>query len=426
MHEEETRPGVRTAHGALHGASVISIGYLPWSPLRKRHQSIVTEFARLIHARELFFINPPLRLLDELLPQHKGGRASDKERAWLFGSLETMLSRRVDDRVRAWTPLRLVPFDYRLPLLSRVNDALAAALCEVLRPRGRFILFCQDFRPWPAALIRSLRGRAAATVFDYSDGFEDFYDDPRERAEVARSVEEISRHADLVLAVNEKLLRRISPVNPRAILLQNGVSDQLIDECAVRDGQHSLDAYPRPRLGYVGLANRARIDCDLVKAVAMRHPSWSILFIGYADAQVRSSFADRRNVHFLPAIPYEELPRFLRGLDAGILPHLDNEHCRGNDPLKYYMYLGAGLPVLSTQVAGAEHFEPPFVNKWSDAAGFVEGAPAVLANWGERERAAARRIALAHTWRARAATTLAALEEIVAARAAPPSGRSLA
>ena len=57
------------------------------------------------------------------------------------------------------------------------------------------------------------------------------------------------------------------------------------------------------------------------------------------------------NVIFLGAKPYSDAIRYIAHFDAAIVPHKDTELTRVMDPLKLYVYLSVGVPVVSTEVA---------------------------------------------------------------------------
>jgi UDP-galactopyranose mutase len=57
-----------------------------------------------------------------------------------------------------------------------------------------------------------------------------------------------------------------------------------------------------------------------------------------------------KNVHYLGGKSYKELPRYMAGWDAAILPFARNESTRFISPTKTPEYLAAGLPVISTSI----------------------------------------------------------------------------
>jgi UDP-galactopyranose mutase len=56
------------------------------------------------------------------------------------------------------------------------------------------------------------------------------------------------------------------------------------------------------------------------------------------------------NIHYLGGKSYKELPQYLAGWDAAILPFAHNESTRFISPTKTPEYLAAGKPVVSTSI----------------------------------------------------------------------------
>ena len=113
-----------------------------------------------------------------------------------------------------------------------------------------------------------------------------------------------------------------------------------------------LSAIPQPRIGYVGVLSDFKIDFGLLEALVQAHPEWHFVFIGEEREGQRSTAVTRikrhPNAHFLGWRPYADLPRYLAGLDVALLPQLINDYTRAMFPMKFFEYLAAGLPVVST------------------------------------------------------------------------------
>jgi glycosyltransferase involved in cell wall biosynthesis len=109
---------------------------------------------------------------------------------------------------------------------------------------------------------------------------------------------------------------------------------------------------PTPRIGYIGALSDFKVDFALVRGVAMARPQWHWVVIGAEREGQHSPLVDSLralpNVHFLGDKPYADLPDYLRGFDVGTLPTLINDYTRSMFPMKYFEYLAAGVPVVST------------------------------------------------------------------------------
>jgi UDP-galactopyranose mutase len=104
-----------------------------------------------------------------------------------------------------------------------------------------------------------------------------------------------------------------------------------------------------PKLGFCGVVDE-RMDIDLLAVVADAHGDWSIIVIGPVVKIDPALLPQRRNLHFLGSRGYAELPAYMSGWDAALMPFALNEATRFISPTKTPEYLAAGLPVVSTPI----------------------------------------------------------------------------
>ena len=141
--------------------------------------------------------------------------------------------------------------------------------------------------------------------------------------------------------------------------------------------QHGL---PRPRLGFYGVIDE-RMDLDLLAAVADARPDWSLVMIGPVVKIGEADLPRRSNIHYLGGKAYGELPDYLSGWDAALMPFAINEATRFISPTKTPEYLAAGRPVVSTPITDViRHYgELAGVKIAGTADGFVAACEEVLA-----------------------------------------------
>lgn len=143
------------------------------------------------------------------------------------------------------------------------------------------------------------------------------------------------------------------PFNRNTHFFGNVVDDAHFGE-ARADGPipAELAAIPEPRLVYHGVLSDFKVDFPLLMQTARARPQWQWVIIGEEREGQRSELlaqlARLPNVHLLGYRSYQLLPRYLRGMRVGVLPTLLNEYTRSMFPMKFYEYLAAGLPVVST------------------------------------------------------------------------------
>lgn len=113
-----------------------------------------------------------------------------------------------------------------------------------------------------------------------------------------------------------------------------------------------LARVPAPRIGYVGVLSDYKVNFDLLLQIASLRPQWHWVLIGEErEGQTDPTFAKIRtlpNVHVLGYKPYSDIPHYLSGLDIATLPTRLNDYTKSMFPMKFFEYLAAGLPVVST------------------------------------------------------------------------------
>ena len=122
-----------------------------------------------------------------------------------------------------------------------------------------------------------------------------------------------------------------------------------------------LAGIPEPRIGFVGAISSYKLDFELIRAVALRHREWQFVFIGPQSEGEPSTDLSKlcglTNVHWLGPKPYSQLPRFLAAFQCAWLPLQCNAYTRAMFPMKFFEYLFAGLPVVSTRIHALRSFE---------------------------------------------------------------------
>ncbi len=165
--------------------------------------------------------------------------------------------------------------------------------------------------------------------------------------------EALLRRAQVVFATAPALAEHCRQHNPNTHYLSNVVDAEHFGS-ALEPGliPAQLAAIPEPRLVYHGVLSDFKIDFRLLLDAARLRSDWSWVLIGEErEGQKSPLVAELKalpNVHFLGYKPYADLPDYLRGMQVGLLPSLINDYTRGMFPMKYYEYLAAGLPVVST------------------------------------------------------------------------------
>ncbi len=106
---------------------------------------------------------------------------------------------------------------------------------------------------------------------------------------------------------------------------------------------------PHPRLGFYGVVDE-RMDLELLAGIADARPDWTLAIVGPVVKIDPADLPHRRNIRYLGAKNYAELPRYLAGWDVALMPFAINESTRFISPTKTPEYLAGGKPVVSTPI----------------------------------------------------------------------------
>ncbi len=178
---------------------------------------------------------------------------------------------------------------------------------------------------------------------------------------------QLLRRADIVFAGGRSLAEAKRRLHANVHLSPSSVDVKHFQtarrEHAVHDEPADQAALPWPRIGYFGVIDE-RIDYALLDAVAAMRPAWQFIFLGPTAKIDPATLPQRPNLHWLGMKAYLELPSYLAGWNAGLMPFALNEATRYISPTKTPEFLAAGVPVVSTAV-------PDVVTDWK-ADGLVQ------------------------------------------------------
>ncbi|MBN2169834.1 MAG: glycosyltransferase [Candidatus Krumholzibacteriota bacterium] len=331
--------------------------------------------------------------------------------AWLRGP------RRAPEGLWLLAPL-VVPLHGRAWARRLNARLLVAAVRRAMRRLGLERPILWIFPPTGAGLAGHLGERLV--VYHCVDAYAE--NPGVDRAAILALEAELLGRCDLVLATSRALYEEKIPARGLSRYLPN-----------VADAEHFAAAGPpppvlariaRPRLGYVGNVAGYKVDLELLAAVALARPDWQLCLVGPRGAgEPRSDLvplAGLPNVHLLGQRPYAELPAWVAGFDACLIPFRVSPSTRASFPLKFFEYMAAGKEIIATPLPALAAYadRPGLVRFAAGADAFVAAIEAALAApQTETLRAARREEARRNAWPERMEDISRAVEEALAARA---------
>jgi glycosyltransferase involved in cell wall biosynthesis len=259
--------------------------------------------------------------------------------------------RQVRPRLWVWSPL-VIPLQ-RHALVRRVNRL---ALTFGLQVWSRWLALRYEllwtYNPMTTRLFPL--ERFGTVVYHCVDEIEAQPGMPAR--EIGEAEAQLLAAASYCFVTAEHLLQTRGPLNGNTHYFPN-VAD-FAHFAQARDPQtavpQDLARLPGPRIGFVGAISGYKLDLPLLRGLAQAHPEWSIVLIGkVGEGDPWTNVEDLRglpNVHLIGPRPYADLPAYLKGIDVAILPNAINDYTRGMFPMKFFEYLAAGCPVVSTQL----------------------------------------------------------------------------
>lgn len=206
----------------------------------------------------------------------------------------------------------------------------AAALIDRLRPARVVVDVVDDHRAWP----------------DVSE---------KERERLTEHYRDMLGRASLALANCQPVLEAMHPYNSQIRLIPNGCDDNTPIVPPTGDPAfEELCAFPGKTIGFVGNLER-KLDIDLIEKIADRFSECLVLLLGSTHANpdiIR--LRGRPNVRMPGVIPYEHVGAWVSRFHVGIIPHVNSELTRSMNPLKLYVYLSLGVPVVCTEIPNVD------------------------------------------------------------------------
>jgi len=185
-------------------------------------------------------------------------------------------------------------------------------------------------------------------IYQVSDKYDaNLMDHATDLGTITKLHERAIDRADLIFYSGQKLLAEADRARERSFLLEQAVDFEHWSQVGTGNLTiaEAVARIPRPRLGYFGAIEPWLVDQELIKRALRERPDWQWIFIGNKSRGVEIEALP--NTHFLPPVPYLELPRYAAGFDVCVLPW-DTAHSFTSygSAIKVREYLATGKPVV--------------------------------------------------------------------------------
>lgn len=247
---------------------------------------------------------------------------------------------------------------YFLPLRWSLRKQITLQLEQAFRA-----LHMADYRvSWMTHPYHYLyRGCAKEAALIYECYDEHTFDNYGRRNKKTELLEkQLAQHANFNITTAAALFKKNISHNKHTKLISNGVMYDLFSQSRGPGVQIApqIERIAHPIIGMIGNLY-AGYDFELLTGIMREMPWWSFVFVGSADDNVQGELHRLKqypNFHLFGWRPYEELPGFLKGFDAAIIPYRINDWTNTINPNKVYDYFAAGVPVVATPIRELQRY----------------------------------------------------------------------
>ncbi|WP_059172377.1 glycosyltransferase [Bacillus sp. FJAT-27445] len=155
-------------------------------------------------------------------------------------------------------------------------------------------------------------------------------------------IPEMEKKCDIIFATSMPIYKDHKNNGRDVFLLPNGADFEHFKQASTPIGERPRDlpdTKGRPLIGYYG-AIYSWLDVKMIEKIATHYP---VVLIGSKTVEITHP-----NITVLDMKFYEDLPQYLSWFDVAIIPFKMTDMIKATNPIKFFEYLSAGKPVVST------------------------------------------------------------------------------
>ncbi|MBL0659345.1 MULTISPECIES: glycosyltransferase family protein [Aeromonas] len=302
---------------------LVYISPVPWCSINQRPH-FFAKIAIKYGVDELLWVEPyPSRFPNfvDLLPGRHAPEPSDLENV---ESLEVI-------SIGNLLPLEPIKSLFNLFNGRRINKAVSSILNFVGTDHAGIVI------GKPCRLSLALLNARCwnFSCYDAMDDFPSFYNG-FSRAHMVRMEANLIKEVDIIMCSSHALYDKF--VHDKKLLVLNACADGLTKEQDADKGQGHV-------FGYIGTI-ASWFDWQWVIELASLNPASSVHLFGPVKSRIPTSLP--KNIFLKGAIPHSQVMSEISKFDVAIIPFIINDITKFVDPVKYYEYVLAEIPILST------------------------------------------------------------------------------
>jgi len=195
-------------------------------------------------------------------------------------------------------------------------------------------------------------------VYDMYDDNEYNYDGTLNEKLSALNKELILK-STLTIVVARSIYNRIKKYTDKVIYSTNGINPEFNTDSLIGENEIRKKYAGKKIIGYLGTI-RSWLDFNLIEDLLKEFPKCIFMFVGYVNRNGAESFEKLKkydNLVHIDFIPQYKTPEYLAAFDAGLIVFTVNDFTKSVFPYKFYEYLFAKIPIITTAVPELYEFK---------------------------------------------------------------------
>lgn len=277
-----------------------------------------------------------------------------------------LLFRKAEKNIWICSPLQM-PNPSQLKLISQINEFVLGAtirLCLFMLGMKTFMLWSYHAYCKPVLGLRGISHTIYHCVDDLSavPGISS--------ASYRQAEKEFAKRCDAIFVTNKNLIN-LFPDNTNVYYQSNVVDVDHFRAGLMQNKPSDMPQDNKPIIGFHGVLSDFKINFELMYGVIKQCPDLNFVMIGEEREgqknKIVQEIAQLSNVYMLGYKHYNSLPSYLAHFNVALMPSVINDYTNGMFPMKYYEYLAACVPVVTTEAAFVKTLKtPPKVGRTVD------------------------------------------------------------
>lgn len=170
------------------------------------------------------------------------------------------------------------------------------------------------------------------------------------------------KKSDVVFVTSKTLYNNKKLYNENTFYFSNVADFEHFNKAYTKKFNKPIDLLnnKKKNIGFIGAISSYKVDFELLNYIAKKGIEYNFYLIGKVGEGEPETSTDllksNENIIFLGPKDYKTLPQYLAYFDVCILPCNKNEYTDSMFPMKFFEYIAAGKPVVSTNIVSILDF----------------------------------------------------------------------